>query len=106
MESFRPGGVTLSLWKLSDKLENFFWRCVWVREGTGSDVCSRPTEASVESNEQLTDAEGDGGVSRDDDGFVSTFGVSAVVDLKLQHNRKHLLNNKTQNIDLKIIFLI
>lgn len=44
--------------------------------------CRSPTEAPVQPNEQLTDAEGDG-VSRDDDGLVSTFGVSAVVDLKL-----------------------
>lgn len=52
-------------------------------------VVSRfPTESPVQSNEQLTDAEGDGGVSRDDDGLVSTFWVSAVVNLKLQQNRK------------------
>ena len=54
----------------------------------GNDVGRFPTEPSVQSNEQLADAEGDGGVSRDDDGLVSTFWVSAVVDLKLQQNRK------------------
>lgn len=47
-----------------------------------------PTEAPVQSDKQLTDAEGDGGVSRDDDGLVSTFRVSAVVDLKLQQSRE------------------
>lgn len=52
----------------------------WMR----NDFCRRLTEAPVQPNKQLTDAEGDGGVSRDDDGLVSTFGISAVVDLKLQ----------------------
>lgn len=47
-----------------------------------------PTEPSVQSNEELADAEGDGGVSWNDDGFVSTFGVSAVIDLKLQQSRE------------------
>lgn len=54
----------------------------------GVDNCSFPTKAAVQSDKQLTDAEGDGGVSRDDDGLVSTFGVSAIIDLKLQHQRK------------------
>lgn len=53
-----------------------------------NDVGGLPTKAPVQSNKQLADAEGDGGVSRDDDGLVSTSGISAVVDLKLQHNRK------------------
>lgn len=45
------------------------------------------TKAPVQSDKQLTGAESDGGVSRDDDGLVSTFRVPAVVDLKLQHSR-------------------
>jgi len=47
-------------------------------------VCVCGTEPAVQSHKQLADAEGDGGVSRDDDGLVSAFGVPAVVDLKLQ----------------------
>lgn len=47
-----------------------------------------PTEAPVQPDKQLADAEGDGGVGWDDDGLVSTFGVPAVVDLKLQRNRE------------------
>lgn len=46
-------------------------------------VGSLPTKAPVQSKKQLADTEGDGGVSRDDDGLVSTFGISAVIDLKL-----------------------
>lgn len=51
-------------------------------------VGSVPTKAPVQSDKQLTGAEGDGGVSRDDDGLVSTFRVSAIVDLKLQQSRE------------------
>lgn len=54
----------------------------------GNNGGNPPTKAPVQSNKQLADAEGDGGVSRDDDGLVSTLGIPAVVDLKLQHNRK------------------
>lgn len=46
------------------------------------------TEAPVQSNKQLADAEGDGGVRRDDDGLVSASGIPAVVDLKLQHKKE------------------
>lgn len=44
------------------------------------------TQTSIQGDEQLADAEGDGGVSRDHDGFVSPPRVSAVIDLKLQQN--------------------
>lgn len=49
-------------------------------------ACPFLTQTSVQTDEQLTDAEGDGGVSRDHDGFVSPPRVSAVIDLKLQQN--------------------
>lgn len=51
-------------------------------------VGSVPTKSPVQPNKNLTDAEGDCGVSRDDDGLVSTFRVPAVVDLKLQQSRE------------------
>lgn len=54
-----------------------------VGEGLVRVVGSLPTKAPVQSKKQLADTEGDGGVSRDDDGLVSTFGISAVIDLKL-----------------------
>ncbi len=54
----------------------------------GNAVGSFPTKTPIQSNKQLTDAEGDGGVSRNDDGLVSTFRVSAIIDLKLQRERK------------------
>lgn len=41
------------------------------------------TKTSIQTKEQLTDAEGDGGVSWNDDSFVTTFRDSAIVDLKL-----------------------
>lgn len=73
----------------------------------GNDGGSLPTETPVQSNKQLADAEGDGGVSRDDDGLVSTFGVPAVVDLKLQRKRKLSDASHRPALHLKIcIFLI
>lgn len=55
-------------------------------------VCP-PTKSSIQSNKELTDAEGNGGVSWDDNGLVSTFGVSAVVNLKLEHSRKLIVTH-------------
>lgn len=55
--------------------------------GDGRDDPSPRTEAPVQPNEQLADAEGDGGVGRDDDGFIPTSGIPAVIDLKLKQDR-------------------
>ena len=59
-----------------------------------------PTKSPIQSYIQLADAKGDGGVSRNDDGFVSASGISAVIDLKLQQSGErsdssahHKMNN-------------
>lgn len=70
----------MGLTKSKNLLEK--WECMRIDAG------NVPTKASVQSNKQLADAEGDGGVSRDDDGLVPTFGISAVVDLKLRKNQQ------------------
>lgn len=42
------------------------------------------TQTSIKTDEELADAEGDGGVSWDDDGFIPASRVSAVINLKLK----------------------
>lgn len=54
----------------------------------GNIVVCLLTKTSIQSKKNLTNAEGDCGVSRDDNGFVTTFRVSAIINLKLQQSRE------------------